>query len=122
MIAAHIELILIVTGALTAVALLQFMAPASVLHIIYGKAPADEVGLAVARHWGLLTFLVGALLVYSAFHPPVRVPAMVIAAIEKVGLGLGVFGTSLRNQPAAAAMAAGDSLIALIYVLYLAGL
>jgi hypothetical protein len=46
---------------------------------------------------------------------------MVIAVIEKAALGLGVFGTSLRTHSAAAAIAAGDSLIALIYVLYLAG-
>jgi len=46
---------------------------------------------------------------------------MVVAVIEKAALGLGVFGTSLRTHPVAAAIAAGDSLIALIYVLYLAG-
>src|SRR5262252_10505340 len=96
MIGAHIELILIVTGALTAIALLQFIAPASVLRMIYGEAPTDEVGLAVARHWGLLTFLVGALLVYAAFHPSVRGPAMVVAVIEKAALGLGVDRKSTR--------------------------
>lgn len=121
MIGAHIELILIITGVLTAIALIQFIAPAPVLRMIFGKAPTDEVGLAVARHWGLLTFLVGALLVYAAFHPSVRVPAMVVAVIEKAVLGLGVFGTSLRTHPAAAAAATGDCLIALIYVLYLVG-
>jgi hypothetical protein len=47
---------------------------------------------------------------------------MVIAVIEKAALGVGVFGTSLRRHSAAVAMAAGDSLIALIYVLYLTGL
>ena len=121
MIGAHIELILIVTGALTAIALVQSIAPAQVLRMIYGEAPADEVSLAVARHWGLLTFLVGALLIYAAFHASVRGPAMVVAVIEKAALGLGVFGTSLRTHPAAAAIAAGDSFIALVYVLYLAG-
>jgi hypothetical protein len=120
-ITSNIAAILILTGALTSVALLQFIAPAPVLRTIFGEAPTDEVGLAVARHWGLLTFLVGALLVYSAFHPSVRAPAMVIGVIEKAALGLGVFGSSLRMHPAAAAIAAGDSLIALIYVLYLAG-
>src|SRR6516165_12219984 len=121
MISAHIELILIVTGAITAIALLQLIAPVLVLRTIFGAAPTDEVGLAVARHWGLLTFLVGALLVYAAFHPSVRGPAIVIAVIEKAALGLGVFATSLRTHSAAAAVAAGDSLIAIIYVLYLAG-
>jgi hypothetical protein len=46
---------------------------------------------------------------------------MVVAAIEKAAIGVGVFGTSLRTRPAATAIAAGDSLIALVYVLYLAG-
>jgi hypothetical protein len=121
MIGAHIELILIVTGALTATALVQLIAPALVLSMVFGEAPTDEVGLAIARHWGLLIFLVGALLVYSAFHPSVRAPAMVIAVIEKAALGLGVYGTSLRTRPSAAVIAGGDSLIALIYILYLAG-
>jgi hypothetical protein len=121
MIGAHIELILIVTGAVTAIALLQFIAPAPVLRMIYGEAPTDEVGLAVARHWGLLTFLIGALLIYAAFHPSVRDPVMVVAVIEKAALGVGIFGTSLRSHPAAASAAAADSIIAIIYVLYLAG-
>jgi hypothetical protein len=120
-IGAHIQLILIVTGAITAIALLQFIAPASVLRMIYGEAPADRVGLVIARHWGLLIFLVGALLVYAAFNPSVRGPAMVIAVIEKAAFAVGIFGTSLRTHSAAAAAAAGDSVIALIYVLYLAG-
>jgi hypothetical protein len=121
MIGAHIELILIVTGAVTAIALLQSIAPTPVLRMIYGEAPTDKVGLAVARHWGLLTFLIGALLIYAAFHPSVRGPVMVVGVIEKAALGAGIFGTSLRSHPAAASAAAGDSLIALIYVLYLAG-
>jgi len=122
MIGAHIEFILIVTGALTAIALLQFIAPKQVLRMIFDEAPTDEVGLAVARHWGLLTFLVGALLIYAAFYPSIRGPTMIVAVIEKAVLGLGVFGTSLRKHSAASAIAAGDSLIALLYVLYLAGL
>src|SRR5215471_13937354 len=121
MIGTHIGPILIVTGALTAITILQFIAPAQVLRMIFGEAPTDEVSLAVARHWGLLTFLVGALLIYAAFHASVRGPAMVIAVIEKAALGLGVLGTSLRKHPPAAVMAAGDSVIALVYVLYLAG-
>ena len=121
MIGAHIELILIVTGAVTATALLQFIAAAPVLRMIFGEAPTDKVGLAVARHWGLLTFLIGALLIYAAFHSSVRVPVMVVAVIEKAALALGIFSSSLRSHPVAASAAAGDSLIAIIYIFYLAG-
>ena len=121
MIGAHIEIILVVTGALTAVALLQFIAPVFMLRMIYGEAPKDLASLALARHWGLLIFLVGALLIYGAFHPAVRDPAVVLAAIEKIALGVGVLGTTLRRHPVAAAIAAGDLIIALVYLLYLVG-
>jgi hypothetical protein len=120
MIAAHIEIILIITGAATAIALLQFLAPSPVLRMIYGEAPTDAVSLALARHWGLLIFGVGILLIYAAFHDTVRGPAMIFAATEKIALGVGVLGTSLRKHAVAAAIAVGDSLIALIYLLYLA--
>jgi hypothetical protein len=121
MIGAHIEVILIVTGALTAAAVVQFVAPEPVLRMIFGEAPKDPLGVALARHWGLLIFLVGALIVYAAFHAPVRGPAVSLAAVEKIALGVGVLGTQLRHRPLAAAIAVGDSLIALVYVLYLAG-
>lgn len=121
MIGAHIEIFLIVTGATTAVAFVQFIAPASVCRIIYGAAPTEVVGRALARHWGLLVSLVGVLLIYAAFHPEMRQPIMIVAAVEKIGFGLGVFGTSLWRYPIAAAIAAGDTLIPIVYVLYLVG-
>jgi hypothetical protein len=89
--------------------------------MIYGEVPKDLPSLALARHWGLLVFLIGALLVYAAFHPAIRDPAIVLAAIEKIALGVGVLGTVLRRHPVAAVIAAGDSIIALVYLLYLAG-
>ena len=122
MITTHIELILIVTGAATATMLSQFFAPLPVLRLIYGEAPTDVVSLALARHWGLLIFCVGVLLIYAAFYLPVRVPILVVAVIEKVALGVGVLGTSLRRQGIAAVLAGGDLLMALVYVFYLSGL
>ncbi len=100
----------------------QFFAPLAVLRRVYGEAPTDTVSLALARHWGLLIFCVGALLIYAAFYPPVRVPVLVFAVIEKVGLGVCVLGTSLRSKGIAAVLAAADLLMALIYVIYLSGL
>jgi hypothetical protein len=121
-IATHIELILIVTGVATATMLGQFFTPLPVLRLIFGEAPTDPVSVALARHWGLLIFCVGALLIYAAFYPPVRTPILVFAVIEKVALGMGVLGTSLRRQDIAAVLAAADLLMALVYVLYLSGL
>jgi hypothetical protein len=122
MIAAHIQLVLIVTGAATALALGQFVAPSRLLRLVYGKAPTDAAGLMLARQWGLLVCGVGILLIYAAFYPPLRVPVMIFAVVEKVALGASILGTALRQQGPAAAIAVGDLLIALVYVLYLVGL
>ena len=121
-ITSNIEAILIVTGALTATMLAQFVAPAWMVRHTYGEAPSGPVSIALARHWGLLLFCVGTLLVYSAFHPPLREPAVVLASVEKAGFVACVFGTSLRQRPIAAIMAAGDAVMVLVYVLYLVGL
>jgi hypothetical protein len=117
----HIEAILIITGAATAMAVIQFIAPVPVLRMIFGEAPTNSVSLALARHWGLLIFCVGALLIYAASHPAVRDPAMVFAATEKIALGAGVLGTSLRKHAVAVVIGVGDSLIALIYIGALVG-
>ena len=122
MIAPHIELILIVTGAATATMLSQFFAPLAMLRRIYGQAPTDGVSVALARHGGLLIFCVGAMLIYAAFYPPVRAPILLFAVIEKVGFGICVLSTSLRKQGIAAVLAGADLLMALVYLFYLSGL
>ena len=119
MIAMHIELILIVTGVATATMLIQFFAPLPVLRLIYGEAPTDGVTVALARHWGLLIFCVGVLLIYAAFSPPARAPILVFAVIEKIGLGVCMLGTLLRRQGIVAVLAVADLLMALVYLLYL---
>ena len=122
MITSNIEVILIITGLLTAAMLVQFVAPSWTLRHTFGEVPSGTVSIVLARHWGLLLFCIGMLLVYAAFHPTVRQPVVVAASVEKVGFVACVFGTSLRHKPLAAMMAAGDALMTVVYVLYLAGL
>jgi len=121
-ITSNIEVILIVTGVLTATMLAQFVAPSWTLRHAFGEVPSGTVGFVLARHWGLLLFCVGMLLVYSAFHPTVRQPAVVVASVEKVGFVACVFGTSLRQRRIPSIMAMGDGLMTVIYMLYLIGL
>jgi len=121
-ITSNIEVILVVTGLLTAAMIAQFVAPSWTLRHAFGEVPSGVVGIVLARHWGLLLFCVGMLLVYSAFHPTVRQPTMVLASVEKVGFAGCVFGSSLRQRRIPSIMATGDTLMAAVYVLYLLGL
>ena len=89
------------------------------LRLIYGQTQADAASVMLARHWGLLVGCVGLLLIYAAFEPAVRVHFMIFAVAEKVALGALILGSALRRQSPAAAIAVGDLLISLIYVVYL---
>jgi hypothetical protein len=67
----------------------MFLAPSMTMKMLFGQGMTDSVGLLIARHWGLLIFLVGALLVYAAYHTEVRIPALVIAGVEKSAFASG---------------------------------
>jgi len=74
------------------------------------------------RHWGVLIFVVAALIVYSAYVPVVRAPVLVATAIEKFAIGLLTFFGPVKRTTAMTAIAFGDSAFAILYVAYLAGL
>ena len=122
MLAAHIELILLITGLATAGVLVVSVAPVSVMKVLFGQAPSDALSLFIARHWGLLVCLVGALLIYAAYHAEVRVPTLIVATVEKAALVVGVLMSPFRQRPAVLAMALADAGMSAVYVMYLTGL
>jgi hypothetical protein len=122
MLAAHIELILLITGLATAGVLVVFLAPVPVIKLLFGQAPSDALGVFIARHWGLLVWLVGALLIYAAYHPEVRAPTLIVAIVEKAALVLGLLISPFRQRPTVLAMALADATMAAVYLVYLTGL
>lgn len=74
------------------------------------------------RHWGVLIFVVGGLIVFSAYSPAFRVPILAAAAIEKFAIGLLIFFGPMKRTRAMIAMALGDGAFALIYAAYLANI
>jgi hypothetical protein len=121
MLVSHIELILLLTGLATSGALVMCLAPTLALKTLFGKASSDAVSLLIARHWGLLIFLVGALLIYAAYHAEIRVSALVLASAEKTAFALGVFASPLRRCRMAFVAALADAGMAALYLIYLAG-
>jgi hypothetical protein len=117
MIATHITFILLVTGLLTMGALTMFIMPSPMLRLFFGVVSPDEATRIVARHWGLLVTLVGALLVLSAYHPALQVPAMAIAVAEKLAIAGLVLGSSLRRRPLLLTVVAGDAVMAILYLI-----
>jgi hypothetical protein len=121
MLAAQIKLILLITGLATAGALVLLLAPATTMKMLFGQAPSDTLSLIIVRHWGLLLGLVGALLVYAAYHAEIRVPTLIVASAEKAAFALGMLISPLRRRPTVLIMASADAGMAVVYLIYLTG-
>ena len=123
MLAASIGWILVVSGVITAGAgLAALFSPHLFLRLGFSvESPISSLVFFV-RHWGVLIFVVGALIVYSAYAPTSRAPVLVAAAIEKFAIGLLTFFGPMKPTSAMTAIAIGDGAFAIIYVAYLAGL
>src|SRR5437764_9936579 len=122
MLAAHIEVILLITGLATAGALALCLSPVTMMKRLFGQTPSDALSLLIARHWGLLVCLVGALLIYAAYHAEIRVPTLIIASAEKAALALGVLVSPFRQRPTVLVVALADAGMAAVYLMYLTGL
>lgn len=119
---ASIGWILIVSGLITAAAgLAALLSPRLFLRLGFGDGSAAISTVFFVRHWGVLIIAVGALTVYSAYAPAIRVPVLVAAAVEKFAIGLLVLFGPLKRTVGMAAIALGDGFFAVLYVAYLAG-
>lgn len=114
-----IKLILYVTGTVTMMPALQFLAPTLFLQAS-GMQAGDATGLFFVRHWGLLVFCLGALLVYAARRADIRRPVMFAAAVEKFGLVVMVLTSWGDPALKGLHLAAGfDAACVILYMAYL---
>src|SRR5215469_2211346 len=110
MLAPSIGWILVGSGIITAGAgLAALLFPHLFLRSGFGvESPISSLVFFV-RHWGVLIFVVAALIVYSAYAPTIRVPVLAAAAIEKFGIGLLAFFGPMKRTTSMSAIAVGDA-------------
>src|SRR5581483_2514009 len=119
MLESHSAPILVVTGSLTALAIVVTIAPAAALRVLFGSATPDRTPRPLDRHWGLLVAPFGGLLIYAGYAPALREPVMAAAAVEKLGVAA-IFGIALPRRPVLLAVIAADATMAILYLLILA--
>ena len=76
---ANIKWIMLVSGALTFTMVYAAIAPQEALRSFFGETIEGPLAEIIVRNWGALVALVGALLIYGAFYPPVRSVVLVVA-------------------------------------------
>jgi hypothetical protein len=119
MIHKHMKAILLVTGLITMVPGLQFLAPDLMLRQ-QGLAVSEDAGLLLARHWGLVVCCIGALLAYSGVRHDARRPIVTAGLVQKLGLVILVaMGWSNPALQGMHPVAAFDAVCVVLYALYL---
>jgi hypothetical protein len=114
MITGHIQFIMVIIGLMTSGSLAFALAPQLFGKYFLGIHEPSPGLLMITRHWAFLVFLVGAFLVYAAFCPPCRVPALIMASLEKTAFVGLVFLGPFRNSRPAQLAAVGDGVLALV--------
>lgn len=76
--------IMAIAGVLTLTMLYAAIAPEAASQQMFGETPAGAFASIVVPNWGVLIGLMGALLLYGAFHPAARRAALVIAGTSKI--------------------------------------
>src|SRR5688500_3600918 len=82
----HIKWLMLFSGSLTCTMVYAAIAPQAALTSTFGQTLDGPVAAAVVRNWGALIALVGAMLIYGAFHPPSRPMALVVAGARQLVL------------------------------------
>jgi hypothetical protein len=116
----HIRWVMLVCGLLTATMVQVAMAPDAALQSTFGETVQGPLAHLLARSWGTLVALVGVMLIYGAFVPPVRNLVLSVAGLSKaifVVLVLAEGGRYLGERAGIAVVT--DSLVVLIFVWYL---
>jgi hypothetical protein len=122
MITGHIQLTMVIIGLMTMGSLVFFLAPGVFGKSLLGISEISPGVILLTRHWAFLVFLVGTFLVYAAFDPPCRFPALLMASLEKIAFAGLVFLGPFKNFRPAQLAAVGDGLLALICLACLVGL
>jgi hypothetical protein len=76
--------IMIVSGALTTTMIHAAIAPDAALRSTFGETLSGPLAHVIVRNWGALIALIGAMLIYGAFHTPSRPLVLVVAGLSKV--------------------------------------
>ena len=120
-IVAKIKWIMLVSGVLTCTMIYAAIAPQAALRGTFGETLQGPLAEIVVRNWGILITLVGAMLIYGAYHAAVRPLVLAVAGLSKLVFIVLVLAQGSRYLGHQAGIAiAIDAVWVVLFALYLA--
>jgi hypothetical protein len=119
-IVAKIKWIMLVSGVLTCTMIYAAVAPQAALRGTFGETLQGPLAEIVVRNWGMLITLIGAMLIYGAYHAAVRPLVLYLAGLSKLVFIVLVLaqGSRYLGQQAGIAIAI-DAVWVALFALYL---
>jgi hypothetical protein len=114
-----IKWIMALSGVLTLTMLYAAIAPGAAVQSMFGEAVSGGAAEIIVRNWGILIGLMGAVLIYGAFHPPSRTLALLAAGTSKVAFIALVLSHGTKYLSGLGIAVAIDATCVIIFALYL---
>ena len=116
-----IKWIMLVSGALTCTMIYAAIAPQAALQGTFGETLQGPLAEIVVRNWGVLITVMGAMLIYGAFHPESRTLVLTVAGFTKLVFIVLVLAQGSRYLGKQAGIAVViDAVWVVLFALYLA--
>jgi hypothetical protein len=122
MITQYIEIILLISGIFTALAIAIFFFPARFYKAVFNLEAVPAVYIFIARHWGAVISLIGFLMIYAAYNQEVRDAVIFAASVGKIVFSGLVMFSPLRKSRVFIRLATFDAVIVALFAFYFAGL
>lgn len=111
--------VMVLAGLLTLTMVLAAVSPVATIQTYFGETPEGAVASIIVPNWGILIGLMGALLIYGAFHPPSRKLALVVAGASKIAFITLILMQGDRYLAGLQTALIVDSVMVALFVIYL---
>jgi hypothetical protein len=111
--------VMVVAGLLTLTMLYAAISPVAAIQAYFQETPEGAMASVVVPNWGVLIGLMGALLIYGAFHPPSRKLALIVAGASKIAFIALVLTQGDRYLAGLQTAVITDSVMVVLFVTYL---
>jgi hypothetical protein len=111
--------VMVVAGLLTLTMLYAAFSPVAAIQSFFQETPEGAMASVIVPNWGILIGLMGALLIYGAFHAPSRKLALVVAGASKIAFIALILMQGDRYLAGLQTAVIVDSVMVLLFVIYL---
>jgi hypothetical protein len=111
--------VMALSGLLTLTMLYAAISPVAATQSMFGEAADGAMAAVVVPNWGVLIGLMGALLVWGAWHAPSRKLALVVAGASKIAFLALVLMQGERYLGGLGVAAAVDAVMVALFAIYL---